>query len=564
MNELTYLRDLIIIFVVAVAVVIILSRFKIPSIAAYILAGALMGPKSLALINDIHRVEVLAEIGVSLLLFGIGMEFSLKKLRALWLNIFVGGTVQVVITGCIAGVIVYFIGYGLPAAIFIGFFVSLSSTAIVLRGLEDRGELNAEHGRFALGILLFQDICVIPMMLVIPILAGGRGSGAVIDSLVYSVLVITCSVLAAYLIVPRLLKMVARTRQRQLFILSVLLICIGVAYAISSSGVSLALGAFIAGLVVGGSEFRHQATADIISFKEVFTSLFFISVGMLLDPGEIVMNALPILLLLAAIIIGKMIIVFITGLLMRLRTRAVILASVALAQVGEFSFVLFGAAAVYNLVPEPLMGNLLAAATISMLLTPLAIAAGPHLSAGLGKLPLFYRAMNIKTAEEATTDTKGWENHVIIGGFGFAGKQLAKVLKENNIKYMILELNINTVRDACRDGEPIYFGDVTSRDVLERVGAARARELVVAVNDPRAAERAIKAAKSISPDLHVTVRTDYILDIENLLKLGADDVIPGEQEAAVELVRRVASRFGCDEDRLEERMKMIRKEREEI
>jgi CPA2 family monovalent cation:H+ antiporter-2 len=539
--------------VVAVTVVIVLSRFRIPSIAAYILAGALVGPKSLALINDIHRVEVLAEIGVSLLLFGIGMEFSLKKLRALWLNIFVGGSVQVVTTGCIAAAIFYSIGHSLSAAIFIGFFVSLSSTAIVLRGLEDRGELNAEHGRFALGILLFQDICVIPMMLVIPILAGGRGSGAVIGSLVYSIMIIALSIFIAYLIVPRLLNLVARTRQRQLFILSVLLICIGVAYAISSSGVSLALGAFIAGLVVGGSEFRHQATADIISFKEVFTSLFFISVGMLLDPGEIMLNILPIFLLLAAIILGKMTIVFITGLLMRLRTRAVILASVALAQVGEFSFVLFGAAAAYNLVPEPLMGNLLAAATISMLLTPLAIAAGPHLSAGLGKLPVFYRAMNIKTAEDASSDTKDWENHIIIGGFGFAGKQLARMLKENNIKYLILELNINTVREVCRD-EPIYFGDVTSRDVLERVGAKRARELVVAVNDPRAAERAIRAAKSISPDLH--------LDIENLRKLGADDVIPGEQEAAVELVRRVASRFGCDEDRLEQRTKLIREERE--
>lgn len=561
MNELTYLRDLIIIFVVAVAVVIILSRFKVPSIAAYILAGALMGPKSLALINDIHHVEILAEIGVSLLLFSIGMEFSLKKMRALWLNIFVGGAIQVLATGWIAAAIVYYIGYGLPAAIFIGFFVSLSSTAIVLRGLEDRGELNAEHGRFALGVLLFQDICVIPMMLVIPVLAGGRGSGDVIGSLVYSVVVIALSILAAYLIVPRLLKLVARTRQRQLFILSVLLICGGVAYAISSSGVSLALGAFIAGLVVGGSEFRHQATADIISFKEVFTSLFFVSVGMLLDPGEIIRNILPILLILGAIIIGKMIIVFITGLLMRLRIRAVILSSVALAQVGEFSFVLFGAAAVYNLAPEPLMGNLLAAATISMLLTPLAIAVGPHLSAGLGKLPLFYRAMDIKTAEEAKSETKGWENHVIIGGFGFAGRQLAKLLKENDVKYIILELNIITVREVCRE-EPIYFGDVTSRDVLEMVGASRARELVVAVNDPRAAERAIKAAKSISPDLHITVRTDYILDIENLRRLGADDVIPGEQEAAVELVRRVASRFGCDEDRIEKRMKMIREETE--
>jgi CPA2 family monovalent cation:H+ antiporter-2 len=562
MNELTYLRDLIIILTVAVAVALILHRFRIPSIAAYILAGAVVGPRSLALISNVHHVELLAEIGVSLLLFGIGMEFSLKKIKTLWLNIFVGGAVQVVTTGFIAALIVYSIGYDISTAIFIGFFVSLSSTAIVLRGLEDRGELNAEHGRFALGVLLFQDLCVIPMMLAIPILAGGQESNAVVGSLIYSVLLITVSVLIAYMIVPRVLKLVAGTRQRQLFILAVLLICVGVAYVISSFGVSLALGAFIAGLVVGGSEFRHQATADIIPFKEVFTSLFFISVGMLLDPGEILANIIPIMLLLAAIIMGKMLIVFITGLIMRLRTRAVILSSVALAQVGEFSFVLFGAAAVYNLPPETLMGNLLAAATISMLLTPFGIMAGPHLSAGLEKLPVFYRSMKIKSAADAGHETENWEDHVIIGGFGFAGRQLSKVLKENNIKYLILEMNINTVRDASAEGERIYFGDVTSREILERVGASRARELVVAVNDPRAAERAIRAAKSIAPDLHVTVRTDYILDIENLRRAGADDVIPGEQEAAVELVRRVASRCGCSTGNLDDRVSKIREEGE--
>jgi len=562
MHDLTYLRELIIIFTVAVAVVIILNRFKIPSIAAYILAGALVGPKSFGLINDINHVEVLAEIGVSLLLFGIGLEFSLKKLRALWLNIFVGGAIQVISTGCITAIIVYSIGRDIAAAIFIGFFISLSSTAIVLRGLEDRGELNAEHGRFALGILLFQDLCVIPMMLAIPILADGQESGAVIGSLIHSVLVIGCSILIAYLTVPRLLKLVARTRQRQLFILAVLLICVGVAYIISSSGVSLALGAFIAGLVVGGSEFRHQATADIISFKEVFTSLFFISVGMLLDPGEIAMNIIPILLLLAAIIIGKTLIVFATGLIMRLRIKAVILASVALAQVGEFSFVLLGAAEIFDLVPQKFMGNLLAAATISMLLTPVGIALGPRLSAGLGKMRFFSRALNIKTAEDAGREVKGWNNHVIIGGYGFAGRQLARVLSENNISYLILELNINTVQTAMRAGEPIYFGDVTSPDILERVGAARARELVLAVNDPRAVEMAVKAAKNISSKLRVIVRTDYILDIENLRKLGADDIIPGEREAAVELVRRVASRYGIEGDRLEKRLKMVREEKE--
>jgi CPA2 family monovalent cation:H+ antiporter-2 len=340
------------------------------------------------------------------------------------------------------------------------------------------------------------------------------------------------------------------------------LICVGVAYIISSSGVSLALGAFIAGLVVGGSEFRHQATADIISFKEVFTSLFFISVGMLLDPGDILRNILSVIILLAAIIIGKMLIVFATGLIMRLRIKAVILASFALAQVGEFSFVLFGAAAAYNLVPEPLMGNLLAAATLSMLLTPLGIAAGPGLAAGLGRLRVFSGALHIKTADDAAREVKGWQNHVIIGGYGFAGQQLAKVLNENKISYLILELNINTVQKAAQAGEPIFFGDVTSSDILERVGAARARELVVAVNDPRAAEAAITAAKNISPELHVIVRTEYILEIENLRKLGADDVIPGEQEAAVELVRRVASRYGIKDDSLEKRLKMIREETE--
>jgi CPA2 family monovalent cation:H+ antiporter-2 len=327
-TDLTLLRDLLIIFAVAVTAVALLRKLRVPPIAGFILSGAIIGPNALGLITDVHEVETLAEVGVVLLLFGIGLEMSVGRLRRLWRPIVIGGTIQVGLTIVAVTAVASWFGMRLGSAIFLGCVFAISSTAIVLRGMQARQEVDAPHGRFALGVLLFQDLCVVPMILVIPLLAGSSGSNEVLFiALFKSVGVLAVVLVAAWFVVPRLLLVVARTRQRDLFVLTVLSICLGTAWVLTLVGISLALGAFLAGLIVAGSEFRHEAMSDVIPFREVLTSVFFVSVGMFLDVRVVTESFWTLVALLAAILLGKFLIVWITGAIMRFPARVNIVAA---------------------------------------------------------------------------------------------------------------------------------------------------------------------------------------------------------------------------------------------
>ncbi len=547
MDALIYLRDLVVILGFGVVIVALFHRFKLPSTAGLILAGMLVGPQGLSIIDDIHQVEVLAEVGVALLLFGIGLELSLEKLRRLWTPIIAGGLLQVGLTIVAVFIIARTSGLAANSALFVGFLVALSSTAIVLRGLQQRGEVDAPHGRLTLGILVFQDFAVVPMILAIPLLVGTDSPG--LDLLVTageSVAIVAGVLIAARIIVPQVLNFVARTRERQLFILTIFVICVGTAWLITSSGASLAIGAFLAGLVVAGSEYRHQALADLIPFREIFASLFFVSVGMFLAPGAIIENIVPILVMLVAIMAGKALIVLLTALILRLPLRVALLAGVSLAQIGEFSLVLFFASQGTGLIDESLQGSLIPAAILSMFLTPIAIAYAPQFAAGVGRLRGLTRFMKVTSAEEAIETAGKMRDHVIIGGYGFAGRELAMALKQVGVPYVVVDLNVENVRAAAKEVGSAYFGDITSVEVLEKVGAASAKELVLLINDPRATERAVKVARRLVPDLAIVVRTYYLLDIQPLVAAGANDVIPAEREAAVRITSRVLSRHKVD------------------
>jgi len=536
LGELVYLRDFVVILAVAVIVVTFLHRLKIPAIAAFIFAGMLIGPRGFALINDIYKVEVIAEIGVALLLFGIGLELSLERLKRLWKPIIIGGTLQVGLSILLTYFIARIFGLSWQSSIFIGFIVAISSTAIVLKGLETRGETDAPHGRIKLGILVFQDLCVVPMMLAIPLLSGAESSAsAILTALGRAALIVVGVVIASRLVIPRFLNIIAATRQRHLFVTTVLLICIGTAWLTSAAGVSLALGAFLAGLVVAGSKYRHQAMSDVISFKEVFTSIFFVSVGMLLSAGDIFQNVGPIMLILAAVLAGKFIVVLIAGTIMRLPLRVAVLAAVGLAQIGEFSFLLIRTSRGTDLISDPLAANLIAVAIISMFLTPFALSLAPKVAAGVGRMKALNRLLNVSAAEDAVQKSK-LRDHVIIGGYGFAGQELATALKGCGVPYVIVDLNSENIRRALDRGEPAYFGDITSHEVLERLGIEHARGFVIVINDPAAVEQAIRAARDAAPDINITARTRYLLDIEPLKKAGADEIIVAEQQAAIEIV----------------------------
>ncbi|MCG8556752.1 MAG: cation:proton antiporter [Proteobacteria bacterium] len=565
MSELIILRDLAVIFGVGVCVVVLLRKLGVPTIAGFIVAGVLVGPHTLGLVDDVHKVEVLAEVGVALLLFGIGLEIDLARLRQLWHPVILGGALQMSLSVSAATVIAVRYGLAVNSAIFAGCLIGVSSTAIVLRGLEARGEADAPHGRFTLGILVFQDLSVVPMMLAIPLLAGAESpAGTILMALLKTVGVLCGVLISAWFLVPRLLHWIANTRQRELFVLMVFLVSMGTAWVASEAGVSLSLGAFLAGLVVAGSEYRHQAMADLIPFREVLTSLFFVSIGMLFDPGTLWERPATVLGLLSAIVAGKFVVVFLTGTLMRLAVQVNVLAGLALCQVGEFSLVLLHAAEGTGLLDGSLAANLLAVAILSMLVTPLALAAGPRLAAGAGKLRVLSRLLGVPTAEEgATQDGARWSDHVLIAGYGLTGQELAKSLQECRIPFVIADVNPKNVHLARSRNEPAYFGDVTSAEVLDFLGASRAREIVLLVNDPGAAERAIAAVRQVAPKVHLVVRSRYLADVRPLLAAGASEVIAAELEAAVEVAAHMLGRHGVPLADKGRHLGRIRQRREE-
>lgn len=560
----TLLRDVLVIFIVAVTVVALLRPLRVPPIAGFILSGAVVGPNAFGLVADVHQVEVLAEIGVVLLLFGIGLEISVDRLRRLWRPIVIGGTLQVGIS--IAAVTIVAILLGTPPgnAVFIGCVFAVSSTAIVLRGLQARQEVDAPHGQLALGVLLFQDLCVVPMLLVIPLLAGTSGSGLTLATGFAKSLGVLIVVLAsAWFIVPRVLHVVARTRQRDLFVLTVLVVCLGTAWLLSLVGISLALGAFLGGLIVAGSEYRHQATADVIPLREVLTSVFFISVGMLLDPRAIIENVGPVITLLAAILFGKFLIVIAAGAAMRVPARVSILAGASLAQIGEFSFILIAAARGTGLLQGEFIDEFYVAIILSMLITPVAIAMGPHLAAGVARVRVMSRVLGIRTAAELPEAFHQMRDHVIIAGYGLAGQELAMSLEDIGIPYVVVDLNTDNVRRASERVVPAYFGDVTSSEVLEHLGAARARELVIVINDPAATEQSIRAARQCAPKLYILARANYVADVEGLVRAGASEVISAELEVSAEITARLLSRHHVESEQVQTELARIRERRDD-
>jgi CPA2 family monovalent cation:H+ antiporter-2 len=541
MHDTGILRDLVVIFSAALAVVLVLSRLRLPTIAGFIVAGALLGPGGLGAVHDVGQVRTLAEIGVALLLFTIGLEFSLDELRRLGRVLSLGGGLQVSLTTAVVSALAVFAGTSAPKGVFIGFLIALSSTAIVLKGLAERGEIDAPHGRLIVGILLFQDLCVVPMMLLAPALAGrGGGAWALLRPMLIAAVVVAGALALARVVVPRVLHLVASTGRRDLFVLAVALVGAGIAWLTSLVGLSLALGAFLAGMVLAGSEYGHQALADTLALRDIFTSLFFVSVGMLLDPGVIVTQGWPVLGLVTAVLLGKALVVTLAGLAMRFPLRVAILAGFGLAQIGEFSFVLASLGGQLGLLDTGELRLFFAASVVTMLVTPLALRFGPGIAAGAARLRALERLLGRPHAREAPPAERA-SGHVLVLGYGVGGEMLAEVLGEAGVPFLVLDLNVERVREARLRGLPVYYGDVTSRELLERAGVAAARQVVVLLNDPDATLRAVRTARLSAPGAAITARARYVADVPALLAAGADEAVAQEFEASFTIIERVTS-----------------------
>ncbi len=540
MAEFEFLKYLIIIFGVSAITVFTLNKLRIPSIIGFLIAGVLIGPHGLELIKDIHLVEIFAEIGVILLLFTIGLEFSIKNLLALRKAIFTGGFFQVFLTSLAAYLIARLFEQTTNTSLVIGFLVALSSTAIVMRLLLERAEIDSPHGRTSLGILIFQDFCVVLFMLMIPILAGtDTDRMEILWVLVKSLAIITAVIISARWLVPKALHQIVHSRIRELFVISIIFICLGTAFLTYKLGLSLALGAFIAGLLISESEYSYQAISDILPFKDSFNSLFFISVGMLMDLNFFISNFTTVLIVVLTIIILKTVTTTLTAFMTGSNIRISLHCGLILSQIGEFSFVLLVAALTSGLITEYIYQLFLSSAIITMMLTPVFISYSSTFSSWVTSQKLLKRLQSMRAS---TTYIKAKDiktDHVIIIGFGINGRNLALVLKEIEVPYIIFELNSQTVSEWRKKGEPIFYGDATSREILHKAGISRARVVVISISDPSATRKVVNIARNLNRNIYIVVKTTYLAEVNDLITTGADEVIPAEFETSIEVFSRV-------------------------
>lgn len=533
------LTDILIILAASVVVLFICHRLKIPVVVGLLITGMITGPHGFKLIGATAEVSRVADIGVVLLLFTIGIEMSLRHLLRIKRTVFIGGPLQIVVTGVVVAIIAAWVGNPWPVAIYIGMIASHTSTAITVRSYQELGQSDSPHAHAVVSISIFQDISSVPMLLSIPLLmgtAGMRGGGGM-ELILYGLGLVVFVFVASRWIVPYVFEAVAATRNRELFLLVVVLICLGVGWLSSAIGLSLALGAFLAGLIVSESDYNYHALGNITPFRDLFLSLFFVSVGMLVDFRIVFEQPLTILLLALGVMALKALVVIPTGLLLGYPMRTAVLTGIGLSNVGEFGFVLLSAGFSAGLLPEDIYQLLLAVAAVSMAIAPFLIRLAPYLAEKAARLPV-PKSLG-KRHPEQQGEGEDLTQHLIIVGFGVNGANLARASQAVSIPYVILEMNPETVKQARAAGERIYFGDATQADVWRLLNVAEARIVVIAISDPDATRRAVAMVRSLNKNVQVITRTRYLSEIEHLYDLGANEVIPEEFETSVEIFTRV-------------------------
>jgi len=560
MYDTTFLYILILLGV-AVVLVAAFRYLRLPLVLAYLVAGVLAGPSGLGWIPDLAGTRYLAEFGLVFLMFTIGLEFSLPQLMAMKRTVLGGGGAQVLLSFLAFGGLALWLGVPAPGAVVIGGMLALSSTAIVMKLLVDQLEQNSRHGRAAFGVLLFQDLAVVPFLIVIPAL-GGDGSQSVLTALGWA-LVKSLLVLAAILFVGRMwlrpiFHEVALARSREFFTLTVLLITLLAAWFTHHAGLSLALGAFLAGLMIGETEYRHQVENDILPFRDVLLGLFFITVGMNLDLHVLRDQWHWALLAMAAMLAIKIAIVFLVARLFRFETGVALRTGLVLAAGGEFGFALLVQAQQYKVLAAESVQLVLAAIVLSMLLAPLLIRYNGTL---VKRLVPGYRERRESNLDSIRATAGHAHGHVILCGFGRSGQNLAWMLKEEGLTYLGLDLDPVRVRDARDAGEPVVYGDSARRDVLLAAGLPHARALVISFVDLPSATRILSATRDLRPDMPVIVRTIDDHDLETLKAAGATEVVPESLEGSLMMGSHLLMLLGVPVSRVLRQVQSVRRGR---
>ncbi|MDF1531835.1 MAG: cation:proton antiporter [ANME-2 cluster archaeon] len=559
-DTLVILTDFVLIFGLSVGIVFLFHKLNIVPIVGYLISGVLIGPSVMGLVKDQLLIETFAEVGVILLLFTIGIEFSLKELIRLKKLVILGGGLQVILTTAVITVIAMMFGQSAGLSIFLGFLVALSSTAIVLKILSERGEVESPYGKVSICILIFQDLSIIFMVLLVPLLASSTGLSlaSMLVSILKTISIVALLLISGRFLIPATLYQIVKTRNRELFLLTMVLISLGMALLTSMAGLSLAIGAFLVGLILSESEFSNQALSEILPLRDVFSSLFFISIGMLLDMGFVLDHASIIVLVIISVITIKFLLSLITTALLGYPFHTAILVGLSLAQIGEFSFVLSLIGIQSGLLDIDIYQIFLASAIITMMFTPFMIQAGPGIEKNIPQLRLPSLAIFGNHIEKEPIRTS-LENHVVIAGYGMNGRNLSKVLSATNIPFIVLEMNPETVVSEKRKGLPIFYGDASKEEVLKHTNISKAKILVVAISDAAHTRMMVRTARKLNPGIYIITRIRYISELEELYKLGANEVIPEEFETSIEIFSRVLSRYLIPRDEIEKNVENVRK-----
>ena len=546
MEELSLLTSMAIVLGIALIGGMAVRLIRLPVILGYLLSGIVIGPHALGVIRDVGEVETLATIGVALLMFTLGIEFSLKALRRVGKVAVFGGAAQIVATAALGLMVGWLLGWPIREAILFGLFISLSSTIIVLKTLMDRGELGSPHGRVMLGILLVQDLSVVPMMVILPSLgeSGTALLGVLGWAILKAVLFLGAIIVLGFWVLPWFMRRVAGVRSRELFLLTVVCLCLGTAFGAYHVGLSFALGAFVAGLIVSESDYAHQALADIRPLRDIFAVLFFVSLGMLIDPSFIAAHPGEVVAVVTTIVLGKFVITSLVPRVFGYSGKTVLFVGSGLFQIGEFSFVLAALALKLEIISNDLYSLTLTAAVITMLLTPFAMGLTSGLYHRLIQRERVARFFAARLDPGALEEGKQLSRHVVICGYGQVAKNLGRVLERRKFSYLVIDIDPRVIDAAREGGIPCVYGDASNPEILAQAELERARVLVVTFPDPIATKLAVENARRINPRLDVVARIHGDEDAEVLRKLGVAELVRPELEAGLEIIRHTLHRFG--------------------
>ncbi|UEM05698.1 monovalent cation:proton antiporter-2 (CPA2) family protein [Skermanella rosea] len=550
------LHDVLIVLAAAILVVPIFQRLRSSPVLGYLVAGMLIGPAGLAIVSDVSGMTVLANFGVVFLLFTIGLELSIERLKAIRFHVFGLGTLQVVVTAALFYFAARWLGQPREAAAILAGGLALSSTAIVLQILVERGELPTRHGRVSFAILLLQDLAVVPLLTLVPLLAGGgtRLAGALGIAALKAVAALLVILVVGRLILRPALRAVAAAKSPELFTGVTLLVVLSVSYLTEVAGLSMALGAFLAGLLIAETEYRHQVEGDIEPFRGILLALFFMTVGMTIDLGLVVREAPLVLSLVAGLVLGKAVVLTVLCRSFGFPTAVSAQVGLSLGQGGEFAFVLFSLAMALGVLGGQVGQLMLAVVALTMALTPFLMVAGRWIGSLLS--PRVGPA-ELHRLEEDARDFKG---HVIIAGFGRVGQTIARLLEAQRLPYMAFDLEPSRVAEGRARGLPIYYGDASRAEVLKAAGVNRARAAVVTLDQPHAAERAVEAIRRLSPLLDIHARARDHEHQKLLHDAGANHVVPEMVEGSLRLGGLLLRSLGRSSGEIAEQLEEFRGE----